>query len=112
MTKLVYVDCFFRGGDGLVDGMPCFADGLVVGLSCFGKSLEEDLPCGPKLEVLVEVVVLDVVELAAFKIVEALRGTFFFSTSWGLKNLKRAGTVGAGRKIMDSNTSLQTCQPG
>ena len=95
MNKIVYVDCLF-----------CGSDGLVVGLSCFGKSLDEDLPCGPKLGVLVEVVVLDVMEMAAFKTVEALRGALFFSTGWVLENVKGAGGGGAGREIMDSNTSL------
>ena len=85
--------------------MSCFVDGLLVSLSCFGKSLKDDLPCGPELGVLVEVVVLDVVELAVFKTVESLRGAFFFSTSWVLENVKGAGG-GAGREIMDSNTSL------
>ena len=43
---------------------------------------------------------------ALFKTVEALsRGAFFFSTSAELKT-KGAGGGGAGRKIMDSNTSL------
>ena len=78
---LVYVDCLFRRGDALVDDFSCFVGGLVVSLSCFSKSLEEDLPCGPKLRVLVEVVVLDVVELAAFKTVKALMEAFFLSTS-------------------------------
>ena len=58
---------------------PVFEDGLVGGLSCFSESLEEELPCGPKLGILVEVAVLDGVELAAFKTVEVLRETFFFS---------------------------------
>ena len=40
-----------------------------------------------------------------FKTVEALRGVFFFSTSVELKT-KGAGEEGAGREIMDSNTSL------
>ena len=43
---------------------------------------------------------------ALFKIVEALsRGAFFFSPSVELKT-KGAGGGGAGRKMMDSNTSL------
>ena len=106
MSKLVYVDCLFRGGDGLVGGLYCFADGLVVGFSCFWKSLEDDLPCGPKLGVLEEVFVLDVVELATFKTVEALMGAFFFSTSWVLENVEGTGGGGAGPEIMDSNTSF------
>ena len=55
----------FRGGDGLEDGLSCFADGLVVGLSRFGETLEEDLHCSPILGVLVEVVVLEMMELAS-----------------------------------------------
>ena len=43
---------------------------------------------------------------ALFKTVEALsRGAFFFSTSVELKT-KGTGGGGAGREIMDSNTSL------
>ena len=43
---------------------------------------------------------------ALFKTVEAFsRGTFFFSTSVELKT-KGAGGGGAGREIIDSNTSL------
>ena len=43
---------------------------------------------------------------ALFKIVEAFsRGAFFFSTSVELKT-KGAGGGGAGREMMDSNTSL------
>ena len=40
-----------------------------------------------------------------FKTVEALSGAFFFSTSVELKT-KGAGGRGAGREIIDSNTSL------
>ena len=44
--------------------------------------------------------------VALFKIVEALSGgAFFFSTSVELKT-KGAGGGGAGREMMDSNTSL------
>ena len=42
---------------------------------------------------------------ALFKIVEASRGAFFFSTRVELKT-KGAGGGGAGREMMDSNTSL------
>ena len=42
---------------------------------------------------------------ALFKTVEAFRGTFFFSTSVELKT-KFAGGGGAGREMIDSNTSL------
>ena len=40
-----------------------------------------------------------------FKTVEALRGTFFFSTSVELKT-EGAGGGGAGHEMIDSNTSL------
>ena len=40
---------------------------------------------------------------ALFKTVEAVRGTFFFSTS---VELKTKGAGGAGREMIDSNTSL------
>ena len=50
---------------------------------------------------------MDLVELdgvgVTFKTVEALRGAFFFSTSMEL-NTKSVG--GAGREMIDSNTSL------
>ena len=42
---------------------------------------------------------------ALFKTLEAFSGTFFFSTSVELKT-KGAGGGGAGREIIDSNTSL------
>ena len=51
--------------------------------------LEEDLQCGPKLGVSVNLVELDGVGVT-FKTVEALRGAFFFSTSMEL-NTKGAG---------------------
>ena len=80
-------------GDGLVDDV----------LFCGGDSLEEDLRWLTLVE-LEDCVTNDGVAL--FKIVEALiRGTFFFSTSVELKT-KDAGGGGAGREIMDSNTSL------
>ena len=44
-----------------------------------------------------------------FKTVEALRGAFFFSTSVEL-NTKGAGGGGAGREMIDSNTSLPSIQ--
>ena len=83
-------------------------DGLVVVLFCRGDSFEEDLRCGPKLEVFVDLVELDEVDGAdvpLFKIVEPLRGAFFFSTSVELKT-KSTGGGGAYCEIMDSNTSL------
>ena len=47
---------------------------------CGGDSFEEDLRCGPKLGVLVDLVELDEVGVT-FKTVEALRSAFFFSAS-------------------------------
>ena len=87
-----------------VDGL--FGDGLVDDvLFCGGDSLEKDLRWGPTLGALVDLVELEG-GVALFKIVEALiRGAFFFSTSVELKT-KGAGGGGAGREIMDSNTSL------
>ena len=85
-------------GDGLVD----------VVLFCCGDSFEEDLPWEPKLGVFVDLVELDDVVTggeALFKTVEALRGTFFLSTSVELKT-KGAGGGGAGHEMIDSNTSL------
>ena len=92
-----------------MDGL--FGDGLVDDvLFCGGDSLEEDLRWGPRLGTLVDLVELEdgVTNggVALFKIVEALiRGAFFFSTSVELK-IKGAEGGGAGREIMDSNTSL------
>ena len=91
-----------------MDGL--FGDGLVDVLCCGGDSLEEDLCWGPRLGALVDLVEFeDGVtngDVALFKIVEALSGgAFFFSTSVELKT-KGAGGGGAGREMMDSNTSL------
>ena len=91
-----------------MDGL--FGDGLVDVLCCGGDSLEEDLRCGPRLGALVDLVEFEdgVTNggVALFKIVEALSGgAFFFSTSVELKT-KGAGGGGAGREMMDSNTSL------
>ena len=80
-------------------------DGLVGVLFCCGDSFEEDLRCGPKLGILVELDDVDDTIVTLFKIVEALKGTFFFSTSVELKT-KGPGGGGAGREIIDSNTSL------
>ena len=71
---------------------------------CGGDSFEEDLRCGPKLGVLVNLVELDGVGVT-FKTVEALRGAFFFSARVEL-NTKGAGGGGAGVEMIDSNTSL------
>ena len=91
-----------------MDGL--FGDGLVDVLCCGGDSLVEDLRWGPRLGALVDLVEFDdgvtSCGVALFKTVEALsRGTFFFSTSVELKT-KGVGRRGAGRGIMDSNTSL------
>ena len=91
-----------------MDGL--FGDGLVDVLCCGGDSLEEDLRWGPRLGALVDLVEFEdgVTNggVALFKIVEALSGgAFFFSTSVELKT-KGAGGGGAGREMMNSNTSL------
>ena len=70
-------------GDALVDDV----------LFCGGDSFEEDLHWGPRLGVFVVLVMFDDEAndgVALLKIVEALRGTFFFPTSVELK------TKGAG----------------
>ena len=87
-------------GEGLVDEV----------LFCCGDSLEEDLRWERRLGGLVDLVefedgVTDG-DAALFEIVEAFsRGAFFFSTGVELKT-KGAGGGGAGREMMDSNTSL------
>ena len=88
-----------------MDGL--FGDGLVDVLCCGGDSLEEDLRWGPRLGALVEFVDgVIICGVTLFKTVEALsRCAFFFSASVELKT-KGAGGGGAGREIMDSNTSL------
>ena len=88
-------------GDGRGD---CLVVTVLFCHGCGGDSFEEDLQCGPKLGVLVDLVELDGVGVA-FKTVEALRGAFFFSTSVEL-NTKGAGGGGAGREMIDSDTSL------
>ena len=69
----------------------------------------EDFRWGPRLGVFVDLVECDDYEAnnstALFKTIEAFRGAFFFSTSVELKR-KGAGGGGAGREMMDSNTSL------
>ena len=85
-------------GDGFVDEV----------LFCCGDSFEEDLRWKPKLGVFVDLVEFDDETnggAALFKTVEAFRGIFFFSTRVELKT-KGAGGGGAGREMMDSNTSL------
>ena len=83
-------------------------DSLVVTVlfccGCGGDSFEEDLRCEPELGILVDLVELDGVGVT-FKTVEALRGSFFFSTSVEL-NTKGTGGGGAGCEMIDSNTSL------
>ena len=76
-------------GDSLIDDV----------LFCGGDSFEEDLRWGPILGVFVDLVMFDDEAndgVALFKIVEALRGTFFFTTSVDLKT-KGTGRGGAGR---------------
>ena len=82
----------------------CLVVTVLFCCGCGGDSFEEHLRCGPKLGVLVDLVELDGVGVT-FKTVEALRGAFFFSTSVEL-NTKGAGGGGAGREMIDSNTSL------
>ena len=88
-------------GDGRGD---CLVVTVLFCRGCGGDNFEEDLRCGPKLGVLVDLVELDEVG-GTFKTVEALRGAFFFSTSVEL-NTKGAGGGGAGSEMIDSNTSL------
>ena len=77
-------------------------------LFCGGDSFEEYLCWGPRLGVFVDLVMFNDEAndcVALLKIVEALRGTFFFSASVELKT-KGAGGGGAGREMIDSNTCL------
>ena len=87
-----------------------FGEGLVdEALFCCGDSLEEDLRWEPRLGVLVDLVEFEdgVTNdgIALFKTIEAFRGAFLFSTSVELKT-KGTKEGGAGREMMDSNTSL------
>ena len=66
--------------------------------------LRKTYECEPKPGVLVDLVKLDGVGVT-YNTVEALRGAFFFSTSVEL-NTKGAEGGGAGREMIDSNTSL------
>ena len=87
-------------GDGLVDDV----------LFCGGDSFEEYLRWGPRLVVFVDLVMFDDEAndaVALLKIVEALKGTFFFSTSVELKT-KGVGGGGAGCEMIDSNTCLHS----
>ena len=73
--------------------MGLFGDGLVSDVLFCGGAFEEDLHWGPRLGVLVDLVMFDDEAndgVGLLKIVEALRGTFFFSTSVELQ------TKGAG----------------
>ena len=78
-------------------------------LFCCGDSLEEDLRWEPRLGAFVDLVEFEdgVTNecTALFKTVEPFRGAFFFSSSVELKT-KGAGGGGAGREMMNSNTSL------
>ena len=71
---------------------------------CGGDTFEEDLQCGPKLGVLVDLVEVDRVGVT-FKTVAALRVAFFSSTSVE-QNTEGTWGGGAGREMIDSNTSL------
>ena len=85
-------------GGGLVDDV----------LFCGGDSFEDYLHWGPILGVFVDLVMFDDEAndgVALFNIVEAMRGTFFFSTSVELKT-KGAGGGGAGREMINSDTCL------
>ena len=62
-------------GDGRGD---CLVVIVLFGRGCGGDSFEEDLRCGPKLGVVVDLVELDGVGVT-FKTVEALRGAFFLN---------------------------------
>ena len=90
-----------------------FGDGLVEELLfCCGDSFQEDLPWVLRLGVFVDLVELDDVAnggAASFKTIEAFRGTFF-SISVELKT-KGAEGGGAGREIIDSNTSFPLILP-
>ena len=88
-------------GDGRGD---CLVVTVLFCRGCGSDSFEEDLRCGPKLGVLLDMVELDRVSVT-FKTVEALRGAFFFSTSMEM-NTKGAGGGGPGCKMFDSDTSL------
>ena len=88
-------------GEGLVDEV----------LFCCGDSLnlEEDLRREPRPGAFVDLVEFEdgVTNggIPLSKTIEAFRGAFFFSTNMELKT-KGAGGGGAGREMMDSNTSL------
>ena len=91
------------GGDGCGGGL------VDVVLFCCVYNFEEDLRWEPKLGVFVDLVELDDAAndagVTLFNTVQALRGAFCFSTSVELKT-KDAGGGGAGREMIDSNTSL------
>ena len=72
-------------GDGCGD---CLVVTVLFCCGGGGDSFEEDLRCGPKLGVLVDLVELDGVGVT-FKTVEALRGAFFFVTSMELNTRVR-----------------------
>ena len=80
-----------------------------VVLFCCGDNFEEDLHWEPELGIFVDLVELDGVTngvgVTLFKIVEALRGAFFFLTSVEMKT-KGAGGGGAGCEMIGLNTSL------
>ena len=86
-----------------------FGDGLVDEVLFYcGDSFEEDLHWEPRLGFFVNLVEFDDGTnggAVLFKTMEAFRSTFFFSISVELKT-KSAGSGGAGREVIDSNTSL------
>ena len=61
-----------------------------------GDSFEEDLHCGPKLGILVDLVEIEGVGAILFKTVEALREAVFFSTSVELNTKGAEGGGGGG----------------
>ena len=83
-------------------------------LFCCGDSFEEDLRWEPKVDFFVDLVEFgdeaNDVGVTSFKTVEALRGTFFFSTSVELKT-KGAGGGGAGREIRLKHVSAFKIDP-
>ena len=112
-TRPKIVQTYWGVTSTAVGWLLCVGDGrggglVVVVLFCRGESFEKDLRCGPKLWVFVDLVELDDevdgVGVTMLKIVEALTGASFLSTSVEL-DTKGAGG-GAGREMMNSNTSL------
>ena len=97
----------FRGVVSLYSNSILGASSEAINVAASSPGSEEDLRWGPRLGASVEFVDgLTNCGVTLFKTVEALSsGAFFFSTSVELKT-KGAGGGGAGREIMDSNTSF------